>query len=125
MDGSLVMTVMATTLSPIYTNMRMVTPMNTSYQPQHQLDSPKFGTFLFFPDSYSVSIHFDALDTSPHDVVIQFPSTALCAGEIFTFTRSTSQGNTTTTFNTGTFSFETAREIWKCLVADGWIVNTF
>ena len=105
----------------------MAIPMNAysqEFAPPHRLDSPKFGTFLFYPDSASVSIHFHALEGSPHDVVIQFPPTALCAGEIFTFTRSSGNSDIGTTFNTGTFEIQTAREIWKFLYNTGWSVYT-
>ena len=106
----------------------MLTMLNTSkYSPAHRLDSPKFGTFLFFPetpDTASVNIQFYAFDRSPHDVVIQFPPTALCAGRVFTFTRSSGNSDIGTTFNTGTFEIQTARAIWEYLVTNGWSVNT-
>ena len=83
---------------------------------EHRLDSPQFGSFLFFPetpDTASVNIQFYALDRSPHDVVIQFPPTALCAGRVFTFTRSP-------TGTAHTFDIALAREIWNFLCSTGW-----
>ena len=95
-------------------------PMNSITQTQHRLDSPKFGTFLFFPetpDTASVNIQFYAFDRSPHDVVIQFPATGKLANQVFTFIRSS-------TGTAHTFDRETAREIWEYLVTNGWSVNT-
>jgi hypothetical protein len=97
-----------------------VTPMNTFHlSEQHRLDSPKFGAFLFFPqtpDADSVNIQFYPLDKSPHDVVIEFPPTSLCAGRVLLFTRSA-------TGNSATFETQTAREIWQQLTSDGWLVH--
>jgi len=91
--------------------------MNTPHLPeQHRLDSPKFGAFLFFPQTPdSVNIQFRPLDKSPHSVVIEFPPTALCPGRVLMFTRSA-------TGNSGTFETQTAREIWQQLTSDGWLV---
>ena len=96
--------------------------MNSITQTQHRLDSLKFGTFLFFPetpDTASVNIQFYAFDRSPHDVVIQFPATAKLANQnqVFTFIRSS-------TGTAHTFDRETAREIWEYLFTNGWSVNT-
>lgn len=93
--------------------------MNAS-SPQHRLDSLKFGTFLFFPetpDTASVNIQFYAFDCSPHDVVIRFPATAKLPNQVFTFIRSS-------TGTAHTFDREAAREIWNFLLSTGWSVNT-
>ena len=90
--------------------------MNASSPQQHRLDSLKFGTFLFFPetpDPDGVNIQFYAFDRSPHDVVIQFPPTALCAGRVFTFTHSSAG-------TAHTFDRKVAREIWNFLLSTGW-----
>ena len=94
--------------------------MNSITQTQHRLDSPKFGTFLFFPetpDTASVNIQFYAFDRSPHDVVIQFPATGKLTNQVFTFIRSS-------TGTAHTFDLALARDIWEYLVTNGWSVNT-